>query len=92
MAGADPDTFDAAVDEARGEGNLSRANVVRKMRGESRSKGCGLTAPINIRPALSEGCSTRTRHYGDDPANSTDYLRVNERMFVNPAGFLAETT
>ena len=27
--------FDAAIDEAKAEGNLSRANVVRKVRGET---------------------------------------------------------
>lgn len=32
LAGADPKHFDQAVDQARQEGNLSRANVVRKIR------------------------------------------------------------
>jgi len=35
MAGADEEAFDAAIDEARDEGNLSRANVVRKLRGDT---------------------------------------------------------
>ncbi len=29
-----PDTFNEAITEARDEGNLSRANVVRKVKGE----------------------------------------------------------
>jgi hypothetical protein len=33
LAAAGPDEFDQAVDQARQEGNLSRANVVRKIRG-----------------------------------------------------------
>ena len=34
MADADPDTFEQALSEAKAEGNLSRANVVRKVKGE----------------------------------------------------------
>jgi hypothetical protein len=33
MADATPDDFDAAIEEAKAEGNLSRANVVRKVKG-----------------------------------------------------------
>jgi hypothetical protein len=33
MADATPDDFDTAIEEARAEGNLSRANVVRKVKG-----------------------------------------------------------
>jgi len=32
MSSVDPDTFDAALNEARDEGNVSRANVVRKVK------------------------------------------------------------
>lgn len=34
MGAPSDDDFDAAVNEARAEGNLSRANVVRKIRGD----------------------------------------------------------
>lgn len=33
MADADPEVVEEAIDEAKGEGNLSRANVVRKIKG-----------------------------------------------------------
>lgn len=32
---AEPEEFDAAIDEAKAEGNLSRANVVRKIKGQT---------------------------------------------------------
>jgi hypothetical protein len=36
MAGADDEQFEQAVEEAKAEGNLSRANVVRKLKGDDR--------------------------------------------------------
>jgi hypothetical protein len=36
--GVEPDEFDAALDEAKSEGNLSRANVARKVKAKTRSR------------------------------------------------------
>lgn len=38
LAAFEPDEFDKALDDAKAEGNLSRANVVRKIKGETNSK------------------------------------------------------
>jgi hypothetical protein len=35
MAGATSEDFDAAIEEAKAEGNLSGANVVRKVKGNT---------------------------------------------------------
>jgi hypothetical protein len=39
MADAGADTFEAAIKDAKAEGNLSRANVVRKVKGERMAGG-----------------------------------------------------
>jgi len=42
LAEPSPDDFNAAIEEAKSEGNLSRANVVRKVKGDSKTDPLGV--------------------------------------------------
>ena len=90
MAAAADEAFDAAVDEARSEGNLSRANVVRKLRpdggGESFEERAYRTwaqlltllsrVPVAASEALEMAAGVRDRL----PAEPNEWLRVISRI------------
>lgn len=71
------DEFDAAIEKAKSEGNLSRANVVRKVKGEKNVSLTTAQKVTRIRELAAQGYASAqiARELGYDSARSAEVIR-----------------